>query len=72
MRSVSPELLAKYGFNQRGAVNHGAEIAKLTVGGKNSILDIKKMIDAQFPNPDNLETITRYLEMLKEAGLVKY
>ena len=72
LRSVSPELLAKYGFNQRGAVNHGAEIAKLTVGGKNSILDIKKMIDAQFPNPDNLETITRYLEMLKEAGLVKY
>lgn len=72
LRSVSPELLAKYGFDQRGAVNHGAEIAKLTVGGKNSILDIKKMIDAQFPNPDNLETITRYLEMLKEAGLVKY
>jgi hypothetical protein len=72
LRSVSPELLAKYGFNQRGAVNHGAEIAKLTVGGKNSILDIKKMIDAQFPNPDNLVTITRYLEMLKEAGLVKY
>jgi hypothetical protein len=72
LRSVSPELLTKYGFNQRGAVNHGAEIAKLTVGGKNSILDIKKMIDAQFPNPDNLVTITRYLEMLKEAGLVKY
>jgi hypothetical protein len=72
LRSVSPELMAKYGFNQRGAVNHGGEIAKLTVGGTNSILDIKKMIDAQFPNSDSLETITKYLEMLKEAGLVEF
>ena len=72
LRSVSPELMAKYGFNQRGAVNHGGEIAKLTVGGTNSILDIKKMIDAQFPNSDSLETIAKYLEMLKEAGLVEF
>jgi hypothetical protein len=72
LRSVTPDLMAQYGFNARGSVNHGAEIAKLTVGGKNSILDIKKMIDAQFPNPDSLETITRYLEMLKEAGLVEF
>ena len=64
--------MTKYGFDQRGAVNHGAEIAKLTVGGTNSILDIKKMLDAQFPNPDNLETITNYLKMLKESGLVEY
>ena len=64
--------MAKYGFNQRGAVNHSGEIAKLTVGGKNSILDIKKMIDAQFPNTDSLDAITRYLEMLKEAGLVEF
>lgn len=72
LRSVSRELMTKYGFAQRGAVNHGAEIAKLTVGGTNSILDIKKMLDAQFPNPDNLATITKYLEMLKEAGLVEF
>ncbi len=72
LRSVSKELMTKYGFDQRGAVNHGAEIAKLTVGGTNSILDIKKMLDAQFPNPDNLETITNYLKMLKESGLVEY
>ena len=72
LRTVPAEMMAKYGFNKRGAVNHGAEIAKLTVGGKNSVLDIKKMLDAQFPNPDSLETITRYLEMLKAAGLVEY
>lgn len=72
LRMVTPDLMAQYGFNPRGSVNHGAEIAKLTVGGKNSILDIKKMLDAQFPNPDSLEVITRYLEMLKEAGLVEW
>ena len=72
LRTVPAEVMAKYGFNKRGAVNHGAEIAKLTVGGTNSILDIKKMLDAQFPNPDSLETITNYLNMLKEAGLVEF
>ena len=72
LRTVSPDLMKKYGFEKRGAVNYGAEIGKLTVGGTNSILDIKKMLDAQFPNPDSLETVTKYLEMLKEAGLVNY
>ena len=72
LRSVPADVMAKYGFNKRGAVNHGGEIAKLTVGGTNSVLDIKKMLDAQFPNPDSLETITSYLEMLKEAGLVTF
>lgn len=72
LRTVPVETMAKYGFDKRGAVNHGGEIAKLTVGGTNSILDIKKMLDAQFPNPDSLETITNYLNMLKEAGLVAF
>ena len=72
LRTVSADLMKKYGFEKRGAVNYGGEIAKLTVGGTNSILDIKKMLDAQFPNPDSLETVTKYLEMLKEAGLVAY
>ncbi len=71
-RTIPRELMAKYGFDKRGAVNYGSEIGKLTVGGNNSILDIKKMLDAQFPNSDSLDTVTRYLEMLKEAGLVTY
>ncbi len=66
-RSIPRELMTKY-----GNATYGSEIGKLTVGGKNSILDIKKMLDAQFPNSDSLETITKYLEMLKEAGLVTY
>ena len=72
LNSVPRELMAKYGFAQRGAVKNGAEIAKLATNGTNSILDIKKMLDAQFPSTDSLETVTKYIEMLKEAGLVTY
>ena len=39
---------------------------------KNSVLDIKKMLDAQFPDSDSLESVMKYVEMLKEAGLVEY
>jgi hypothetical protein len=53
-------------------IRYGAEIARLTIGGNNSILDIKKSIDAQFPNPDSLNDITAYLELLKEVKLVTY
>lgn len=72
LRTIPDELNEKYGFDKRGSIIYGAEIAKLTVGGKNSILDIKKMLDAQFPKTDSLETVSRFIEMLKEAGLVEY
>ena len=72
LNSIPKEVQAKYGFAQRGSVKNGAEIAKLTTTGTNSILDIKKMLDAQFPTTDSLETVTKYIEMLKEAGLVTY
>ena len=72
LNSIPKDVQAKYGFAQRGSVKNGAEIAKLTTTGTNSILDIKKMLDAQFPSTDNLETVTKYLEMLKETGLVTY
>jgi hypothetical protein len=70
MRTISRDLMAKYRLDKRGAVINGSEIAKLTTDGTNSILDIKKMVDAQFPVGDSLETITRYIQMLEEAGLV--
>ena len=72
LNSIPRETMAKYGFDRRGSVKNGTEIAKLTTAGTNSILDIKKMLDAQFPSTDNLETVTKYVEMLKEAGLVTY
>lgn len=72
-RTISRELQQKYGLTTpQGRVAHGDDIAKLTVGGVNSILDIKKMQDAQFPDADSLEKIQNYLNMLKEAGLVAF
>ncbi|GHT30193.1 hypothetical protein AGMMS49574_09150 [Bacteroidia bacterium] len=52
------------------SVQNGAEIARLTIPGTNSILDIKKSLDAQFPKAETIDEITRYLDLLKEARLV--
>ena len=48
------------------------EIASLTIGGLRSILDIKKALDAQYPDAESLEDIKSYIEKLKAAGLVTY
>lgn len=75
MRTISRDLQQKYNLGYgpgRSNVSHSDDIAKLTVGGMNSILDIKKMQDAQFPDAAKLEDIMNYLEMLKEAGLVTF
>jgi hypothetical protein len=69
LRSISRDLLTKYDLLQ---VRNGAEIARLTKAGSNSILDIKKLLDVQFPNSESLEEITRYLNLLKEVKLVSF
>ena len=71
LNSIPADLMTKHGISRRD-VSNSAEVAKLTSGGTNSILDIKKMLDAQFPNNDSLEAITKYLAVLKDAGLVEY
>lgn len=49
-----------------------SEAAKLTKEGIYSILDIKKMLDAQFPTDHPLSELTKYLTAMKEAGLVTF
>ena len=75
LRNIPKELIAKYqlinGGSARLSLAHSDDIAKLTTSGKLSILDIKKMQDAQFPDADSLTDITRFIDMLKEAGLVE-
>ena len=44
------------------------EIASLTIGGLRSILDIKKALDAQYPDAESLEDIKSYIEKLKAAA----
>ena len=68
LRSIPSDLTAKYGVR----LTYSAEVAKLASDGKNSVLDIKKMLDAQFPDSDSLDSVMKYIELLKEAGLLEY
>jgi hypothetical protein len=45
---------------------------QLLCDGRNSALDIKKMLDTEFRQETDLEVILSYLEILKKAGLVAY
>lgn len=75
LRNIPKELLEKHQLVKAGSARltlaHSDDIAKLTTSGKLSLLDIKKMQDVQFPDADSLADITRFITMLKEAGLVQ-
>jgi len=43
----------------------------LLINGKNSVLDIKKMLDAQNRTTSDLQAIINYIEILRLAGLVE-
>ena len=57
---------------RRYARGYKNEIASLTIGGQRSILDIKKALDAQYPDAESLAEIKAYIEKLKTAGLITY
>ena len=44
----------------------------LLINGRNSILDIQRLLDAQVQNRSDLAAIFNYLEILKLAGLIEY
>jgi hypothetical protein len=55
----------------RSASRNASEI-QLLCDGKNSALDIKKMLDTQFRQETPLETVVGLLEVLKKAGLIAF
>jgi aminopeptidase YwaD len=55
----------------RGGSRNTAEI-QLLCDGKNSALDIKKMLDTQYRTETSLEAVIAHLELLKKAGLVSF
>lgn len=75
LRTLPKELIEKYQLlasnNATVKLKHADDIAKLTTSGQLSVLDIKKMQDAQFPDADSLADITCFIQLLKEAGLVE-
>jgi len=48
-----------------------AEIARLTNSGANSVLDIHKMMIAQYGRAPSVEDITKFLSMLEKEGFVR-
>jgi len=55
----------------RGGQRNASEI-QLLCDGRNSALDIKKMLDTQFRDETPLEAVITHLELLKKAGLVSF
>jgi hypothetical protein len=54
----------------RGVVN--TDEAAGLADGKRNLLQIKKMIDAQFETETPLQDLINYFALLKEAGLMQY
>lgn len=59
------------GASDRGAQLIEAEM-RLLCNGRNSVLDIKKMLDTQFREETGLDVILAHLEILRKAGLIAF
>ncbi len=55
----------------RGRNRMNTSELQLLINGKNSALDIKKMLDAQSSRKTDLQAILDYLDVLEKAGLIK-
>jgi hypothetical protein len=67
LNAVSDELRAQYPTHGLASTSE----VQLLIDGEHSVLDIKKMLDAQMQAPSPLPDIFNYLEVLKAAGLIE-
>lgn len=65
---VSEEDQARFPYDRRSIANTGE--VQLLINGSFSVLDIKKMLDAQYNRTSDLQAIINFIEVLKLAGLV--
>jgi hypothetical protein len=70
---VPKEEKAKYPYSQYGPMDFMGNTNELhcLINGSHSILDIKKMLDAQSQRKANLEHMINYIQVLRLAGLVE-
>ena len=66
---LSAEVKAKFPYPSVGRTS--GEIQLLCNGQRNA-LEIKKMLDVQYPTNAELQDVLNYIEILKQAGLVTY
>lgn len=67
---IPEEQSAKYPYG-RGDITSTGEL-QLLINGKRSVLEIKKMLDAQYSGKSKMESILNYIEILRLAGLVEF
>ena len=68
------QALESLSMEQRGELrNLGnmADIARMTNAGNNSVLDIQKMMMAQYDRKPSIEDITQFLSLLEKEGYVR-
>jgi ElaB/YqjD/DUF883 family membrane-anchored ribosome-binding protein len=68
IRELPEETIEKYPYR---SVASSSELCAL-INGKNSALDIKKMLDTQYKRESDLQSVINYLELLKLQGLVAF
>ena len=66
--NLSEEMLEKYPYRK---IANTTELCTL-INGKNSALDMKKMLDTQYSRETDLQHVLNYLELLKAKGLVTF
>jgi aminopeptidase YwaD len=68
LQNVVAEGRRQYPYDAKDIANTSE--LNLLINGQNNVLDIKKMLDAQFRTTSDLQAIINYIEILKLAGLV--
>jgi len=68
--AVPDEKKKEFPYNRR-SVGNTREL-NLLINGRNSVLDIQHLLDAQAQRKSDLQAIFNYLEILKLAGLIDY
>ncbi len=70
---VPKEEKAKYPYSQFGSGDFVGNTAELhcLINGSRSVLEIKRMLDAQSPRQASLQQVMNYIQVLRLAGLVE-
>jgi aminopeptidase YwaD len=72
LAAVPPAQRAKFLLAGNGLALANQGELQLLITGRHSVLDIKKMLDAQYERRSTIPAILNYLEILKLAGLVEW
>jgi hypothetical protein len=72
LRKIVRDLL--YGQKEIPILSKISDLDELLtlINGRNTALDIKNMLDAQYPQKSDLQHVLNFLEILKHANLITY